>query len=213
MNLQNRLFAEPLLAGRSPVPYLQAIADSPGWIDYETVAAMAEQVQQGTVKFAYDPSELVEAAEDAALNALFLTYLNESPLKSPFPLPHRVLALVRAIKHLIETADTPPPVMLLDSHTVELAETTLELWLNTAAAALPARFTDEQRALLRDEVMLITAKEAASLTGIGVSSLQQFRLRGQGPQYVKTGRNDTGIRYPVVALLGWLYGYKEENNG
>jgi hypothetical protein len=170
---------------------------------------MAEQVQRGTVRFAYDPSELVDAVDKTVLEALFITYLHESPITSPYPLPHRVLALVRAIKHMIETSDGPAPLTLLDSHTVEVAQTTLELWLHEAAQALPERFTAAQREVLRDEVLMVSAKELADLTGIGAASLQQYRDRGVGPQYIRTGRNNTSIRYPVAAVIGWLYGYKE----
>ena len=211
MNLQECAYADPVLADR---PAVLPLTDfGPEWIDAETVTGMANQVQSGTVEFAYDPSDLVDATENTVLNALFVTYLNETPLTSPYALPHRVLALVRAIKHLVEASDGPTAATLLDPHTVTLSETTLELWLYKATQALPERFTAEQRALLRDEVMLLTVKEVAQLTGISFTNLQQYRLRNIGPQYVKVGTASSSVRYPAAAVLGWLYGYqKEETN-
>lgn len=196
---------DPPLRGRPPVHPLEDFG--PDWIDAETVRAMLDQIQLGTIRFAYDPAALVEQADDAYLDSLFVTYLRKPQLSSPFALQHRVLALTRAIKTLVDANPNPDAANLVDAHTAEIASTALELWLNQAADALPGYFSPDQRTLLKDHAFSLSSRELAKVTGISVQALQQYRERGQGPRYVQTGPTKVSVRYPVAAVIGWLYGF------
>jgi predicted DNA-binding transcriptional regulator AlpA len=50
-------------------------------------------------------------------------------------------------------------------------------------------------------VKLLTPKEAHRLLNVSVSWLAKARMRGDGPAYIKIGRN---VRYSEAVLLQWM---------
>ena len=50
-------------------------------------------------------------------------------------------------------------------------------------------------------VVLLTAKEAATLLKVSLSWLAKARMRGDGPPYIQVGRS---IRYALAALVQWM---------
>jgi predicted DNA-binding transcriptional regulator AlpA len=50
-------------------------------------------------------------------------------------------------------------------------------------------------------MVLLTAKEAATLLKVSVSWLAKARMRGDGPPYIRIGRS---IRYALAALVQWM---------
>jgi hypothetical protein len=50
-------------------------------------------------------------------------------------------------------------------------------------------------------MVLLTAKEAATLLKVSVSWLAKARMRGDGPPYIRVGRS---IRYTLAALIQWM---------
>lgn len=51
------------------------------------------------------------------------------------------------------------------------------------------------------DLRLITESAAAELLCVSVRTLQSWRLRSQGPPYVKAGR---AIRYSLADLSAWI---------
>ena len=47
---------------------------------------------------------------------------------------------------------------------------------------------------------LIGEREAAAVLGLSVRTLQAWRVRGGGPQFVKCGRS---VRYNLATLVEW----------
>ncbi|WP_296700934.1 helix-turn-helix transcriptional regulator [Thiocapsa sp. UBA6158] len=47
----------------------------------------------------------------------------------------------------------------------------------------------------------LTEREAAAELGISFRTLQQWRVRGTGPAFLKLGR---AVRYDILALEDWL---------
>jgi predicted DNA-binding transcriptional regulator AlpA len=50
-------------------------------------------------------------------------------------------------------------------------------------------------------IVLLTAKEAATLLKVSLSWLAKARMRGDGPPYIRVGRS---IRYAETALIQWM---------
>jgi predicted DNA-binding transcriptional regulator AlpA len=50
-------------------------------------------------------------------------------------------------------------------------------------------------------IVLLTAKEAATLLKVSLSWLAKARMRGDGPPYIRVGRS---IRYAEIALIQWM---------
>jgi len=50
-------------------------------------------------------------------------------------------------------------------------------------------------------MVLLTPKEAAKVLKVSLSWLAKARMRGDGPPFIKVGRN---IRYAEAALLQWM---------
>jgi predicted DNA-binding transcriptional regulator AlpA len=50
-------------------------------------------------------------------------------------------------------------------------------------------------------IVLLTAKEAATLLKVSHSWLAKARMRGDGPPYIRIGRS---IRYALAALIQWM---------
>jgi excisionase family DNA binding protein len=50
-------------------------------------------------------------------------------------------------------------------------------------------------------MVLLTPKEAAKVLKVSLSWLAKARMRGDGPPFIKIGRN---IRYAEAALLQWM---------
>jgi predicted DNA-binding transcriptional regulator AlpA len=50
-------------------------------------------------------------------------------------------------------------------------------------------------------MVLLTAKEAATLLKVSLSWLAKARMRGDGPPYIRIGRS---IRYAEAALIQWM---------
>lgn len=56
---------------------------------------------------------------------------------------------------------------------------------------------------------LLTTREAAALVGLSPRTLEQYRVRGTGPRYVKTpgkakrGRYSGLVHYRMEDLLAW----------
>jgi excisionase family DNA binding protein len=50
-------------------------------------------------------------------------------------------------------------------------------------------------------LVLLTPKEAAKLLKVSLSWLAKARMRGDGPPYIRVGRQ---IRYSEAALLQWM---------
>jgi hypothetical protein len=50
-------------------------------------------------------------------------------------------------------------------------------------------------------IVLLTAKEAATLLKVSLSWLAKARMRGDGPPYIRVGRS---IRYAEAALIQWM---------
>ena len=55
---------------------------------------------------------------------------------------------------------------------------------------------------------LMTEVEAASLLGMSRRTLQKWRLKGGGPEYLKIGKN---VRYAKDYLYGWLEGCRRRS--
>jgi predicted DNA-binding transcriptional regulator AlpA len=51
------------------------------------------------------------------------------------------------------------------------------------------------------QVVLLTAKDAATVLKLSLSWLAKARMRDDGPPYIKIGKS---IRYSEAALLEWL---------
>ena len=52
-----------------------------------------------------------------------------------------------------------------------------------------------------DPEFLLTETQASELTGLSVRTLQAWRVRGEGPVFVKLGR---AVRYRRRDLLAWV---------
>jgi len=52
-------------------------------------------------------------------------------------------------------------------------------------------------------IVLLRAKEAATLLKVSLSWLAKARMRGDGPPYIRIGRS---IRYAEAALIQWMKG-------
>lgn len=50
-------------------------------------------------------------------------------------------------------------------------------------------------------IKLITAGQTATLLGVRVTTLESWRLRGNGPRYRKIGRL---VRYAETDVLAWI---------
>ncbi|MDR1460843.1 MAG: helix-turn-helix domain-containing protein [Campylobacteraceae bacterium] len=50
----------------------------------------------------------------------------------------------------------------------------------------------------------LTPKEAAKYVGLSISTLARMRLQGIGIPYIKTGKRNSAIRYPISALDKFL---------
>ncbi|MDR1975380.1 MAG: helix-turn-helix domain-containing protein [Campylobacteraceae bacterium] len=50
----------------------------------------------------------------------------------------------------------------------------------------------------------LTPKEAAQYVGLSVSTLRRMRIQGVGIPYIKTGENNSAVRYPISALNKFL---------
>jgi predicted DNA-binding transcriptional regulator AlpA len=55
---------------------------------------------------------------------------------------------------------------------------------------------------MNSERIAYTEVEVEALTGIKRKTLQGWRLRRQGPRYIKVGRRL--VRYPAEDLHGWI---------
>lgn len=53
-----------------------------------------------------------------------------------------------------------------------------------------------------DTIRVLRPRQAASIIGLSLSTLNKMRLRGDGPQFVRLGRKSVG--YPVTELRAWL---------
>ncbi len=52
---------------------------------------------------------------------------------------------------------------------------------------------------------LLNERAVAKILGLSLGSLRRWRLRGEGPPYLKLGSGRGGaVRYPLVALDAWL---------
>ena len=49
----------------------------------------------------------------------------------------------------------------------------------------------------------VATKEAASICGLSPRTLENFRLRGGGPEYVRVGGGKL-VRYRLSALSAWM---------
>lgn len=52
-----------------------------------------------------------------------------------------------------------------------------------------------------DPDRLLNEKEAADLTGLAIRTLQAWRVRGEGPRFVKVGR---AVRYRRRDVVAWI---------
>lgn len=50
----------------------------------------------------------------------------------------------------------------------------------------------------------VDTKEAARILGISHRTLENFRLRGGGPAYVRVGAGGKLVRYRLSALSAWM---------
>ena len=54
-------------------------------------------------------------------------------------------------------------------------------------------------------------KQEATRLGFSVRTLQQWRVRGGGPPYVKLGKQQGAVRYDPVAVDAWLEAHTRTN--
>ncbi|MBJ6725408.1 helix-turn-helix transcriptional regulator [Geomesophilobacter sediminis] len=53
------------------------------------------------------------------------------------------------------------------------------------------------------DVVLLKQKAVEEITGLSASTLEQWRLQGKGPKFVKLGRS---VRYPAADLNEFIAG-------
>lgn len=53
-----------------------------------------------------------------------------------------------------------------------------------------------------DSIRVLRPREAASVIGLSLSTLNKMRLRGDGPRFVRLGSKSVG--YPLTELRTWL---------
>ena len=66
------------------------------------------------------------------------------------------------------------------------------------------------RQLPQDLDALLTEQETCGLLGLSVRTLQNWRLRGGGPAYLKCGR---AVRYRRRDLLSWMDEHTRRHTG
>lgn len=57
------------------------------------------------------------------------------------------------------------------------------------------------------QLRLLTTREAAEALALSPRTLEAFRLRGNGPDYIRIGTSPRGaVRYREADLLAWIEG-------
>lgn len=208
-DLTNRVTLDPPLASRAPERPL--LDRGPGVVDAETVAAFAAQVQSGLTRVPPEAEAVVGQVSDDVLDATFARHLAASPLQAGTALPHRVLALTQAVIELCQTAlkGVQGDVPLAPSGVqVGLAIQNLELYASSRRGLLMQVLPDapeEVVEVLLSKVALVTSEVVSELTGLSAGQLAAMRNTHVGPAFVKLPNMRKNIRYPLIALIDWMY--------
>ena len=172
----------------------------PAVLDRDTVKLLAAQITDGRLSYPSNIDALISAADQTAFDANFRANLDKVQLNSRFAteIDNRALALAMTLNELVAQSAVAD---IVDGARID--PVALESYLAMTSDGLPARFTPEQRELLRDPLFTLTPAEVYRATGVTVNQLSQWRFNNVGPRFVKfTGGRDS-IRYPAVALLRW----------
>ena len=70
--------------------------------------------------------------------------------------------------------------------------------------------TDTRHLYQTKLVELLTEQEAGTLIHLAPSTLQKYRITGQGPKFIKVGRK---VRYRPEHLIEWLESRTVDNTG
>jgi|YNPMSStandDraft_1061717.scaffolds.fasta_scaffold100116_1 predicted DNA-binding transcriptional regulator AlpA len=73
------------------------------------------------------------------------------------------------------------------------------------------KITDNQVQPAAHEPRLLTERQVATLTGIGLSTLRHWRTRRTGPPFLKLGRKrQSAVRYALRDVVAWAEGFRVE---
>lgn len=185
----------------------------PEWVDAETVEQLGRQIDAGLLTLPPHASSAVERASEEALNELFAAKLASSPLSARTALPHRTYALAMAIRELADAA----ALGTVQGVAVGVPESQLGVMIVNVEGYMaamridfdrfaPAGFPPELVDAAVQHTAMLTPELVEKLTGLRLQQLAAMRSAGVGPAFVKLPRTRASIRYPLVGLLGWLYG-------